>query len=556
VSEIVARSSLHFFQSKLHKRLTNLDIPVYSVTKGIKLLREHVSSNYGDDAFVILDDPDDVDQIKELLSVQNSLSTNSLILIASQRKAVLTDAGVEESSIYNLTGPNGRQSQELFCSRAFNQPHPLPEFENLVYEFLTVLNELPSAEKVYGALFHGKLNKSYWDWHLERPEEPQETSLPYDIEKAKSSCGLYGKAKDLEKVVSLQQQRGELQVVGVVGLGGQGKTTLAKEFFGRKCSYYRYSCFLHDVGKRYLLPLLSKLLKGWTQLNLQVESVDEGTELFKKHVSSFKSLVILDNVVHSDPLDELLSVLSVLTPDSLILITSREKDVLERSGVKAIYELNGLDSQDSQELFCLHAFSRRHPLPGFNDLVDKYSAACNGLPLTLKVCGALLCGKTERSYWQYHLDRLQQSPNDIQKILTIGYDGLTIEDRRMFLYLANCCTRVKSDLVERLWNRGLMGLQERCLVEVDSEGFIIMPEHLRDLGKSIVEALPRTLWLPTGNNPHLLQQSSNEQVITELRRSSDDLLRQLSVLKEVRGFMIIILVMMMAMTIWNMGRGC
>lgn len=344
---------------------------------------------------------------------------------------------------------------------------------------------------------------------------------------AKYPTGLDDKVKDFEYKVLLQNQRsGKPRVVGIVGLGGVGKTTLAKELFKRKSSHYSTSCFLFDVrenaGKNSLIFLQRKLLKSLTGLDKPIDSIDEGIETIKQHLSSCHALIILDDVDHVDQVDALVPDQTGLCSDSLVLITSRDNDVLTSSGVEqsSIYKLTGLNQQYSRELFCSHAFSRPYPLLGFESLVNRFLEACDGLPLSLKVFGALLCGKNDTSYWEDQLDSLQQIlPTEIMQRLAISYEALDIEDQQIFLDIACFFIGKNRDMAIRLWKgsgwKGLLGfqnLQHKCLVDLDSENNVHMHDHLRDLGRVVAEAsLPRRLWRCTNNIEDLLQSSVSSQ---------------------------------------------
>jgi len=338
---------------------------------------------------------------------------------------------------------------------------------------------------------------------------------------AKNPTGLDDKIENFEATVLAQQHTGEVQVVGIVGLGGVGKTTLAIEFFNRKKSQYNKSYFLSDVrenAKISLLSLQSKLLQGLFGVHQQIDNIPQGTAMVRQFLSSSKIFLILDDIDHVNQVNALLADINVLHKDSLILITSRDEGVLVSSGVKesSMYRLTGLPKQHSQELFCLYAFCQTYPHPGFGDLVNKVLKACDGLPLSLVVFGSLLSGNNDTSYWEAILRRLEL-PNEIKIKLKISYDELSHEERQIFLDIACFFIGKNKSSAITVWtgsrwegSLGFKNLQLKCLAKVDDKDVIHMHDHLRDLGREIAETeFPRRLWRPTGNiNDWLHQQSS------------------------------------------------
>lgn len=253
--------------------------------------------------------------------------------------------------------------------------------------------------------------------------------------------------------------------------------------------------------------LFGELFKRLNRLDLLLDS--------NPNKVSHPSLVILDGLNNDARSSELLEIIKKFDSQSLILITSRDPQVLWGAGVETIYVLHGLNIPSSRKLFCFHAFHEAAPLQGYEYLVDCFLGVCRELPLLLKVCGSLLCGNNDRSSWEDLLDRFEQiRPHKIEEEigekLKVIYHALTIEEQQTFLDIA-CYFRGKSTKTALgIWKgsgcRGIwfQTLLEKRLVEVDSENCIQMHDLLKDLGEKIAgeTQLPRPLFpLISGKNP-------------------------------------------------------
>ncbi|GLJ55316.1 hypothetical protein SUGI_1187010 [Cryptomeria japonica] len=273
------------------------------------------------------------------------------------------------------------------------------------------------------------------------------------------------------------QSGDSIQLVGIWGMGGSGKTTLAKEIFNKRCSAMDRSSFLFDLrdaaGRGLLVEKQKKLLEDLDVKGVTFDNIHEGKGILKSRSRSISVLIVLDDVDRADQLDALLPARETLGHGSLIVVTTRELDVLKSWRISAVYEMKGLNPIHAKQLFCWHAFLQPYPLPGFEDLVEQFLYACNQLPLSLEVLGAQLYDKSDKDYWQCVLDKLSRIlPRDINERLQVSYDALDEEDKEMFLDTACFFIGQRKSVAITIWDgSGWSGklcwerLFNKCLVK-------------------------------------------------------------------------------------------
>ncbi|CAG7886421.1 unnamed protein product [Brassica rapa] len=188
---------------------------------------------------------------------------------------------------------------------------------------------------------------------------------------------------------------------GISGMGGVGKTTLARdlEHDNEVRCYFENRILFLTVSQSPILDELRTRIWGFLTGCESVNNVPDWNLQYNGGVKT-KKLVILDDVWTRKALDSLTSNL----PSCTILVVSRSK----LADPNATYDVEVLREDEAISLFCLCAFGQKTIPPGFDkDLVKKVAGECKGLPLALKVTGASLKDRPEM-YWQGALQRLSK----------------------------------------------------------------------------------------------------------------------------------------------------
>jgi len=291
----------------------------------------------------------------------------------------------------------------------------------------------------------------------------------------------------------------EVRTIGIWGMGGIGKTTLAAAIFQKVSSKYEGSCFLENVSEESKRNGLSytynRLLSELLGEDLGIYTPKAIPSMAMRRLKCMKAFIVLDDVRTLELLENLIGVgHDCLGAGSRVIVTTRDKHVLTGGGIDKIHQVKEMNSQNSIRLFSLNAFKKILPNEGYEEISNNVVSYAKGNPLALKVLGSFLCTKSKKE-WDSALNKLKEIPNaEIQKVLRLSYDELDDTEKNIFLDIACFFKgRGSSISVTKILNAcgffadiGLRNLSDKTLVTITSNNNIQMHDLIAEMGWEIV----------------------------------------------------------------------
>ncbi|XP_028754844.1 TMV resistance protein N-like [Neltuma alba] len=246
-------------------------------------------------------------------------------------------------------------------------------------------------------------------------------------------------------------------MIGIWGAGGIGKSTIARAVYNSIADNFDGSCFLFNVRKHSENPtglshlqetLLRTLVK---EKDLRLGDYDEGIPIIKHRLSKRKILLILDDVDKSEQLKALAGSSNWFGCGSRIIITTRDKKLLESHGVTSIYDVKELDDKESLKLLSWHAFEKENVDSNYMEVCNRAINYSCGFPLVLEMIGSNLRGDGV-NIWNSALDQFENIPHEsVLGAFKLSYDTLGEVEKQVFLDLACFFDGEKLALVNDMW---------------------------------------------------------------------------------------------------------
>ena len=242
------------------------------------------------------------------------------------------------------------------CSCILDEVITVHEVVSKIEEIKAKVSSLRTIFRDYG-IRESVIKEDGFSSFNERKREVRQTfsHLDHDV---------VGFDDDLNILVEFLLKEGEdNRVASICGMGGLGKTTLAKMVYNHKKIKQHFDCCTWSY--------ISQQCQGrsvWEEILINVEKMDENqkwtdakiVEKLREVLCEKKVLVILDDIWHIETWNFLRDAFPVKNTRSKILLTSRNKQVsLHVDAGGFLHELQCLNKERSWELLQKIAISRR-----------------------------------------------------------------------------------------------------------------------------------------------------------------------------------------------------
>ncbi|XP_050247109.1 disease resistance protein RUN1-like [Quercus robur] len=288
-------------------------------------------------------------QSSSSLSSLSSLSSSTSLYSTPQWKH---DTGLKVLPVFYYVNPSAIQNQIETFAEAFAKHEDDPKVSREKLQiWKTALREVGNIS----------------GWHLhDRPKATVIRKITRRIVSelygdfsslSKELVGMESRVEEMMAFLGIGLELDDVRFIGIWGMGGVGKTALAEVIYCKISNQFEAKSFIsvssiRETGNHGLVSLQKQLLyKILKEREVNIWDVHGGIDVIGKRLHNRKVLIVLDDVDEKDQLDALARMHDWFGPRSRIIITSRDKHLLERYHMDMIYRVKGLEDDKALELF-------------------------------------------------------------------------------------------------------------------------------------------------------------------------------------------------------------
>ncbi|KAK4720696.1 hypothetical protein R3W88_010929 [Solanum pinnatisectum] len=248
----------------------------------------------------------------------------------------------------------------------------------------------------------------------------------------------------LDQLLKAEPRR---SVLSIYGMGGLGKTTLARNLYNSPNIVSSFPtrawiCVSQEYNTMDLLKTIIKSIQGYAKETLDLLEKMAETDL-ENHLRDLlkgrKYLLVVDDVWQKEAWESLKRAFPDRNNGSRVIITTRNQDVAERADYRGfVHKLRFLSQKESWDLFCRKLLDVRAMVPAMESLATDMVEKCRGLPLAIVVLSGLLSHRWGLDKWQNVKDCLwkdiEEDSIEISYILSLSFNDLSAALKKCFLY--------------------------------------------------------------------------------------------------------------------------